>query len=116
MFKKTTKISECVYKSVHRDWIVTLERLPDTVFAKLYTTTTDDDMYREHLINKAKIVKIQHKQTNEQKESIVPFYYQSSLTRMCGSGTVNQIIYDECFDDKLMYRSDYRIDGRHHSV
>lgn len=111
LFKKSKDVIGYLYKSIQRDWVVTMEILPDTVFAKVYTTATDDDMHREHLINKTKIVKIEHKLSNMTKNTLDTFYFQSRLGQKSPPIAVGQIICDSNFNADKSYHADHKIAG-----
>lgn len=102
--------SECVYKSVCKNWIVTLEILPDTKFANLKVTKFNDN-FTEHLINKAKIIKIEHKLTKQQINQIDRFYFQSALGCAYGSININQIVEDVNFNPDKKYDHNHDILG-----
>lgn len=100
MFSRTSN-KTYVYKSIWYDLIVTLELLQDTEFSQLSVSKYVDE-HVAHLINKAKIVKIEHKITKTQY-TICENFYLNSRNYIYGSTHINQIIMDTSYDCSTLF-------------
>ncbi len=78
MFSFTKKsVQQFVYKSIDHDWIMTFEVLPETQFLNNALKNSNiNDEYIEQNINKAKLIKIEHKISKKQLNEFDKFYYQ----------------------------------------
>lgn len=116
MFLFTNKsVKQFVYKSIDYDWIMTFEVLPETQFLNnTLEYSKIDNEYVEQIINKAKLIKIEHKISKKQQNKFDKFYYQYGKGRQYLTVIIGDIVeykrfikagYHDEIDGIFVYKS-----------